>query len=96
MWNEALIEPIISLTCKLEANGGSVELSFEDGSGCLLIGSGGTGPISQITNTRGKRGNLANDWLTFYFSTRNHDEKWAFMQLLNEVVHPFITKLYEN
>jgi hypothetical protein len=75
---------------------GIIEISFVDGSGAILKGSGLYGTISSVETIRGKRGNYARVWLDFYFWEQSPNDSDAFMNLLNNVVYPFIEKTYEN
>jgi hypothetical protein len=76
--------------------GGVIEISFVDGSGAILKGSGEIGSIFNVETIRGKRGNFARVWLDFYFFNQSPNDTDAFMLLLNNVVYPFIEKTYEN
>jgi hypothetical protein len=90
------IVAVETIKTTITESGGIIELSFKDGSGCIMEGSGTAGTIDKLHIVRGKRGNYAQSWLTFYFADKSADDQDAFINLLNNVVHPFLVKVYEK
>jgi hypothetical protein len=95
---ESLLDGILSVKTQIILNEstGVIEISFVDGSGAILKGSGLEGTISDVETIRGKRGNFARVWLDFYFWDVSPSDTDSFMNLLNNIVYPFIEKTYEH
>lgn len=93
---EGITSNIISIKTQITQTGGQISIGFNDGSGAVLNGSGLIGKITSTETIRGKRGNYARAWLDYYFSERSPSDTNAFITLLNEVVYPFIERIYEN
>lgn len=87
---------IKSIKTQINTKGGTIEIAFKDGSGLIMQSCGDRGTLSDIETIRGKRGNFAVVWCDFYFSERTPSSSTALIDLLTNVIYPFITDVYEN